>query len=168
MKAPPVAAGMLAGGLIALGLAFLGLQRLRPPRPAASGPVGTVTVFAQTVDGPVPLLPGRTAALPRPQAFAFQVTARGSGPRLVRIDLDGPDRVQTLHEARLVAPVDGWSLDYVARFGESAPDALALVVTVEAPHDRPRSKRYPFQLVTASERFWDPPPSRSRRGGAGD
>lgn len=148
--------GLLVGGVLALVLAGMGLGQIRPPRPEGSGEVGVLIVYAQSADGPIPLDPGPSTALPRPQDFAFQFNSKGVGPRLVRIGLDAPEGFVDLYETRVVAPVEAWSLDYVAHFGEVAPDQLELVVTVEAPHQTPRVERYPFRLATASSRFWDP------------
>lgn len=124
-------------------------------KPASSGTNGEITVYAQTVEGPKALTAERTALLRRPQAFAFQLSVVGSGPRLVRIDAELEDEVRTLHETRLQAPADRLSLDFVARFDERAPDRLALLVTVEAPHLAPVTRRYPVEMVTRDHRFWD-------------
>lgn len=143
-------------GVLAIAGVVDALDRVRAPRPPATGAVGEVTVYGQGPDGPRPLTAGRPSAWPRPQAFAFQLTAAGTGPRLVRVGLDRGAGTELVHEARLFAPADAHSLDFVARLGESAPDDVVLEVTVEAPHRPPVRRRYPIRLATESHRFWDP------------
>lgn len=168
---PRALAGLfVAVGLLALHGAAVLLEGARAPRPEGAGEIGEVTVYAQSPRGPVPLTAGRTARLARPQALAFQLSARGTGPRLVRLAVDTGEGAQHLHEEQILAPARQVSLRHVARFGEEAPDALTLEVTVEAPHARPRTRRYPIRLETESHRFWDPeadaPRGSSERGRA--
>lgn len=132
-----------------------------PRRPSGTGEVGIVTVYAQTAEGPRALRPGREVWLPRPQALAFELSAAGTGPRLVRVEVDDGAR-RPVHEVKLAAPLDRWSLDWVARFGEAAPDRVTLHVVVEAPHDRPRRERYPLRFVGVERPFGAPGVDSSR------
>ncbi|MEO1230674.1 MAG: hypothetical protein AAFZ18_17395 [Myxococcota bacterium] len=149
------AIGLILAGLAALGLTAWLIFGASGSRPASSGDVGEVVVFAQFPDGPRPLPVGRPSALRRPQSLAFRVSAEGQGPRRLRVDVESPTGLRTLHEETLRAPLDRHHLNFVARFGERDPDRWTLVVVIEAPHDRPRVRRYPIQLVTRAHRFWD-------------
>lgn len=145
---------LLGLSVSALALALDRVTRAPIPRPPSTGEVGEVTVYVQTVEGPYPLTAGRTSVLPRPQSVAFQVSAVGSGPRLVRVDLEDANTRRTLYEGRFMAPFSSYSLPFVARFGETAADHLVVTVAVEAPHLPPVIRRYPLELVTAAHRFW--------------
>lgn len=156
MRDALLATSLLAVGVLSLLVAVELVGPSSSPSRGSSGDLGEVTVFAQTVEGPVPLTSGRAAVLPRPQAFAFQLSVAGTGPRSVRVDLDDGDDTVTLHQEIVWAPASSYALDYVARLGDLAADELALLVTVEAPHLGSRARRYPIILATASHRFWDP------------
>ena len=152
---------LLAMGLLCVGVAgFAGaatiLRDAPAPRPRADGEVGELYVYGQTPQGPRLLSPGRAVALPRPQDFSFQLDVEGSGPRLIRMDVESEDGVSTLHEERTFAPAKRRPLEYVLHMSEEAPDYLALVITVEAPHLPPVSRRYPLRLSTREHPFWRP------------
>jgi hypothetical protein len=121
-------------------------------RPAASGEVGWVTVYAQLSGGPVPLQPERRRDLPRRQDLAFQLTAKGTGPRIVRIEIEDTKtaRRTVMDDERIETPAEGESLDYVLTLDDSAPDDLILDVTLEAPHTRGYTSHYPIHLIGAS------------------
>ena len=145
---------VLVGG-VAFVMAALSLTASNLNRPVASGGVGELVVYAQTVEGPVALKRGRTSVMPRPQAIAFQFSVAGTGPRLVRIDIESKGAIRTFHEVRFEAPVDHEALGTTLQLDESHPDHLVLLVSVEAPHSSPKRRRYPIELATASYRFWD-------------
>ena len=155
MRDVVVFVGLAIGGIGALVAAGWLLSGARAPRPAGEGEVGELSVYVQTPYGPRALVPEQSSVLPRPQALVFEWNARGLGPRLIRIEAEWARERRHLYEARVIAPTDGLYLDYVARLGERAPDALTLVVYAEAPHAAPKVRRFPIQLVTENHRFWD-------------
>lgn len=121
-------------------------------RPEATGEVGRFIVYGQLSEGPTPLQPGRIRALPRPQDFAFAWSARGTGPRHIRIEVEREGERTVLHEADLSAPTEAEPLDYVLSLGDDAPDDLVVIVAVEAPHAMGYLARYPVKLVGSSVR----------------
>lgn len=151
-----VAAGILFGiGFAAFGGAWLvrheQSRRMVEP-PDASGELGTVLVYAQQPNGPVRLQPGRPRTLSRPQALAFQLSSTGTGPRLVRIELEAAGRRGVLHEERLLAPADQEMVDHIIDLGDELPDGVELIVALEAPHTFGYESRYPIRLVGSAKR----------------
>lgn len=118
------------------------------PRPEATGEVGFLAAYAQTPAGPVQLRHGERRDLARPQDIAFQWTARGTGPRLVRIQLEAEGRSDTVFERRM-QPSVAENLEYVLKLGEDVPSEITIVATIEAPHDRAVVLEYPLRLVAA-------------------
>ncbi len=125
-------------------------------RPHATGDIGFLLVYGQMAEGPTALQPDRLRRLPRPQDFAFQFVAGGSGPRLIRLEIEEGVQRTVMFEERVYAPATMEALDYVMHLDEKAPDNFVLVVTVEAPHAVSAVSRYPVQLEGKDRRFWDP------------
>jgi hypothetical protein len=150
MRRPEIIAAILLGiGLGGFGAAYLLYQsraQMLVERPAATGDVGSVAVYAQFPSGPVRLQPGRRRIVPRPQDIAFQVTAAGTGPRIVRIEMIAGARRTVMHEEKLEAPMDRESLGYVLRLGDDAPDEVELAIVIEAPHTIGYEAKYPLVL----------------------
>jgi hypothetical protein len=122
------------------------------PRPEAEGDVGTLTVNAQLPDRLLELAPESVVRLPRPQDLAFQFTARGSGPRRVRVEEeDGDGRRTVLHEEAVLAPADRESLGFLVHLDQSTPDTLKLVTTVEAPHAHAVVAKYGLRLYKSGD-----------------
>jgi hypothetical protein len=121
-------------------------------RPSSSGEVGWVTVYAQLPGGPAPLQPERRRDLPRRQDLAFQLTAKGTGPRTVRIELEDPRDAKrvVMDEERIETPADAESLDYVLVLDDTTPADVIIHVTIEAPHAQGYTSHYPLHLVGAS------------------
>lgn len=151
----PLILGLLITGLAALAAAAW-LLNVRSGRPPATGDVGQLEAFAQLADGPTRLWPDRLRRLPRPQALAFRWTVDGTGPRLLRVEVQTGDERFTAYERMHHAPADNASLDYVLRFDEGAPDRVDVWVTVEAPHASAITSRFPLHLIGPSHRFWEP------------
>jgi superfamily I DNA and RNA helicase len=149
-----LAAVLLGVGVAGFALAFLVRQKQREmftDRPPATGDVGYVAVYAQLASGPQPLQVGRRRQLHRPQDLAFQFSAEGSGPRIIRIELHDEDgKIVVMHEEIVEAPKSAWSLDYVLTLDDEAPDALEIVVALDAPHTRGYASRYPIALTGSS------------------
>ena len=148
-----------AAGLV-VGLAgaawALGTATSEPPRPAATGDVGVLKVFAQRPSGPTRMPPGRHVRLQRPQDFAFYFDVEGTGPRFVRVEVEAAGTRSVMYEEQLVAPRHDY-LDYTLRLGEDVPDDVMLTVVVEAPHMMRAVSDFPIQLVGGETRFWDEP-----------
>lgn len=143
------AAATLAGIAVALliGAAAIGANFLgSPPRPAASGDIGVLAVYAQTPDGPVLLALDERRALRRPQDFAFQFSCEGTGPRLVRIETRAELETRVVHEEKLACPAELESLEFVLTLGEEAPNELSIRTSIEAPHDHVRVHEFPVRL----------------------
>ena len=138
--------------LLGVGVALVVLAALAVwgPRgvhtPEGSGDTGVVLAYGQTPAGPVRLLPDQPRALSRPQDFAFQFTCDGTGPRVVRLELEYGDHKELLHEELLRGPLEMEALEYVLHLDDRAPNEVTLVTTVEAPHTRTRVVRYPVRL----------------------
>lgn len=151
-EAGPDRRSLLAALLLGAGLAatvIIGRAYLTAPETHAqgSGDPGFVAVYAQLPAGPVRLEVGVPRRLPRPQDLAFQWSAEGTGPRLIRIELMAEaGSVLLTHEERVMAPMTLDSLGWVLHLGDEYPDQLELVVTISAPHTGPRILKYPFQL----------------------
>lgn len=144
--------GIGAGGFTASYLVHTHQADRMVPRPAASGDVGFLGVYAQSPGGPVRLQPQRRVRLRRPQDIAFELDAEGTGPRQVRIELRSPDgRHDVVYEAAASTPARSLALDYVLHLDDRFPDELTLLVTVEAPHAMPYTSRYELLLEGASE-----------------
>jgi len=153
-RSDAIKAGAATGiGLAALTIAIgiLLSRRQFAERPEASGDVGMLAVYGQIRDTPTRLYPKRGAVLPRPQHLAFQFTAAGTGPRIVRIELVAGDHRSTMHEERIDAPKDRWSLGWVLLLDDNYPDLLEVEVVVEAPHARSVRSRIPLQLTGESD-----------------
>jgi hypothetical protein len=144
----------LAFGFAGLIVLWLGFRDHSRPLPEASGDAGFLSVYAQTPGGPVRLVPGRTARLPRPQDFAFQWSVDGTGLRNVQIEIDEKDRRYMVREMRLDAPASNESLALILTLGEEMPDLFEIYVTVESPHMMPYTSRYPIRLTGKNQRFW--------------
>jgi hypothetical protein len=150
----------IAGTLTGLGLAgLIGLITLwsqgPAEKPAADGELGVVRVWGQGPRGPIYLRPNLPVVLPRPQALVFQLhVEKGTGPRVVRIELESNGETSTLFEEALTAPIVD-TLEVLPKLEESAPDRLRVIVTIEAPHLSSVSVDYPIQLSGAETRFWD-------------
>ncbi|MCK6550025.1 hypothetical protein L6R52_29595 [Myxococcota bacterium] len=150
---------VIAAALVGIGVACLaGAWAVRQQqtasfaeRPAASGEVGIVLVYAQTERGPSRLQPGRVRALARPQPLAFQLTADGTGPRIARIELEAAGRRTVMHEERIEAPATEVMIDYVLELDERLPDDLVLHVVVEAPHAMSYQSSFPLKLTGSSK-----------------
>lgn len=142
-----IAVALAAGGGAAVA-AFVaaGGPFVRARRPAATGEVGEVRVFAQTRAGPVQLAPGRLRVLPRPQELVFEVAIDGTGTRDVRIEAELEEERRVLYEERLPAPFERRYLDFRVRLDERVPDRLTLIVVVEPPHRLNLTTRYPIRL----------------------
>lgn len=118
------------------------------PRPSATGEVGWLSVYAQVEGQAVRLQPSHRRSLQRPQDLSFQFDAEGTGPRHVRIELVTEDgRRAVVHEERFEAPIDKEPLGYLLRLDDTFPDALTLIIAVEAPHSVPYQSKYPLRLV---------------------
>lgn len=158
---------VIAAALVGIGVACLaGAWAVRrqqtasfAERPAATGDVGIVIVYAQTDRGPSRLQPGRVRALMRPQPLAFQLTAEGSGPRIARIELEASGKRAVMHEERIDAPAREAMIDYVLELDEHLPDDVVLHVVVEAPHAMSTQSSFPLRLTGSSK---DPFPGLPR------
>ena len=148
------ATGLLVVGTCALIAA--GTVAIPRKRPVAMGEAGQLEVYAQLSDGPTRLWPDRIRRLPRPQQLAFRFSVNGTGPRLVRIDVETEHERFTAYEDIHYGPADKASLDYVLRFDETTPDAVNIWTSIESPHTMSISSRFPLQLVGGSRRFWEP------------
>lgn len=147
-------AGVALGiGGAALLVAGLIIADRAPPvdRPEATGDVGVLAAYGQLESGPIRLLPTRRTILPRPQHLAFQFTAEGTGPRIARVELLTRGRRIVMHEERLEAPKEAWSLGSIITLDDTYPDELELVVVVEAPHARTVSSQIKLRLVGGSK-----------------
>jgi hypothetical protein len=120
-------------------------------RPDSSGAVGTVQVFGQTPDGPVPLAPGGRVDLRRPQHLAFALRGAGPGPRDVLISLQHGAARQPVYDGRWEGGVEETYLDFVLRLDERTPDEVQLWTQVDAPHAAPIRARYRIRLKGASQ-----------------
>ena len=127
-------------------------------RPSATGDIGLLEAYGQLSDGPVRLWPDRVRRLPRPQDVAFRFSADGTGPRLVRIEVDTRDERITAYERMHSAPIHNESLDYVLQLSEEVPDRVDVWVTIEAPHASAVVSRFMLHLVGPARRFWEPSP----------
>ena len=145
---------LFVAGLLALLVAgFVIVERDR--RPAASGAVGVVEIYGQRKDGPIRVWPDRPVALPRPQHFAFRFSAEGTGPRLVRIEVETSSRRYVAYERFHYAPASNESLEYVLQLAEETEDEVELSTTIETPHARAVTSRFPVRLTGSRRRFWE-------------
>ncbi len=124
------------------------------PRDEGTGDVGVLEVYAQVSAGPVRIYPGRTIRLPRPQHFAFRFTSAGTGPRFVRVEVEGDGVRTVMHEEKLQAPFDDY-LGYVLELSETFPDQVMVTVVVESPHMMSAVSDFPLLLAGASRPFWE-------------
>lgn len=154
MRVPVVVGALSALGVFVLGLVVWRLAAT-PDLPAGTGDIGTVEVYGQTPKGPQKLPADRQVSLPRPQDFAFQFTAEGTGPRWIRIALESRGEVSVLYEEVHEAPAFKDSLGFTFRMSEEAPDEATMIVTLEAPHAMTREARYPVRLIGADSPFWE-------------
>lgn len=143
-------AALLGVGVAALVLVFVlrsGNAELGgSKRPEGTGDAGFIWVYAQLAKGPVRLIPGRSRKLHRPQDIAFVWTVRGTGPRILRIELDDGGRRWLAHEEQLQAPGEQEPLEFVLVLSDAAPDKLTLITTMEAPHTASVVAKYPIEL----------------------
>ncbi len=153
--------GLFITGLTALA-ATAWLLHVRPLRPSATGDVGQLETYAQLAEGPTRLWPDRLRHLPRPQALAFWWTVDGTGPRVLRVEVETGAERFTAYERVHDAPAEGDALDYILRLDERFPDRVDVWVTIEAPHASAVTSRFPLHLVGPSHRFWEPE-HKSRR-----
>lgn len=156
MRGPVIAGAVAALGCAGLAVTVLVLTR-DDRTEVGTGDIGTIEVYGQTKKGPAKLPQDRRVPLPRPQDFAFQFTAEGTGPRFVRIEIETDGEVSVMYEDRHYAPQFKDSLGYTMRLSETAPDELTIVVTLEAPHAASRVARYPVRLIGADSPFWEEP-----------
>lgn len=133
-----------------------------PKRPAGTGDVGVLEVYAQVPEGPRRLPPSRRVRLLRPQDFAFRFRADGTGPRWVRIELEQRGVRTVLLEEQMATPSDQY-LDYTLRLDERAADEVTLTVVVQAPHMLSAVSDFPILLVGAERPFWEVPTSTKAR-----
>ncbi len=141
------AAVLMGAGVGVFGFVlWLVIQRPPSPEVPATGAIGVLEVYGQLPQGPVRLQPDRRRTLPRPQYIAFVLNAEGTGPRLVRVDLEVNGVRQVVHEETIVAPASSYGLDYVLRLDDSAADELAVVVSVESPHAGHAESRFMVRL----------------------
>lgn len=151
----PVAVG---AALIALAVGWwLSPMRTTVERPAATGQVGVLEVYAQTRRGPQRMFPSRGGTFERPQDIAFQFVVEGTGPRWIRLELENPiaENKVVLYEDTHAAPADVEPLNYVLHLDENVPDRLDLIVTVESPHMLAAVSRFPILLVGGNTRYWE-------------
>lgn len=146
---------LFMAGLIALLAAGFVLAE-RDRRPDASGDVGVLEVYGQQRDGPIRVWPDRPISLPRPQHIAFRFSAEGTGPRMVRIEVETSSRRYIAYERFHYAPASNESLEYVLQLAEETEDDAALWTTIEAPHARAVTSRFPVRLTGSRKRFWEP------------
>ncbi|MEO1336988.1 MAG: hypothetical protein AAFV29_15195 [Myxococcota bacterium] len=149
-----IAYALLSIGLLAL-VATGWLLSRQVRQVDGSGDVGVVEVYAQLADGPTRLWPERSRSLPRPQDLAFRFSVKGTGPRVVRIEVNDGETPWTAYEQFHYAPANEESLDYVLELDETSPDRLEVFVTVEAPHTNRVTSRFPLHLVGGRQRFWE-------------
>jgi hypothetical protein len=149
MEKRALAAGVLLGlGLAAAGVVFTiesGRRATLAERPAASGDTGMVIPYGLLDRGPIQLVPDQVNDLPRPQTLSFSFWARGTGPRVLRFELEGLTE-PSHHEERVSAPADQVPLGFLMNLDGSIPDLVTLVITIEAPHTRSLTARYPLRL----------------------
>jgi hypothetical protein len=146
---------MIAAALMGVGFAatlmIVAIQRQdgarRRARPAASGEVGVVAVYGRVDQGLLRLPPSTVTRLPRPQDLSFQLTADGTGPRVIKIEMETDVSRTLMVEERAFAPAKGDTLEYLLHLDQTAPDAFRLIVTVEAPHAMAASLRYGVRLT---------------------
>ena len=153
--AGPGAPLRIAAVLAAVGCVFLGLaiaiawdrEVLREP-PPATGQTGVLLAFGQLPDGPLQLHHGLPMHFYRPQHIAFQLKVNGTGPRQVQVELDDGRRRYTMYVARVECPTDGeyLNLPYVLYLDDRFPNALDVIVTVEAPHAVAATSTFPLRL----------------------
>ncbi len=159
MREPPKSAAAVAGVLLALGVAALvavyAVVSGAEPTAVGTGDIGTLDVYGQTKQGPAKLPKDRRVTLPRPQDFAFQFTGEGTGPRIIRIEVEALGEVSVAYEEIHQAPKFKDSLGYTMHLSEDAPDEITIVVTLEAPHAMSRVSRHPVRLVGAESPFWE-------------
>jgi hypothetical protein len=146
-----IAVGMLlgagAGAALLAGAIHLDRRRGFVEPPEATGDVGVLRAWAQTDQGPVLLRPGIRRELWRPQDIAFTYTAKGTGPRLLRIELDDRRRLWTMHEVTVEAPQDETPLPWVLHLDDTVPPDVEVHVTIEPPHTRPVTSILPIRLL---------------------
>lgn len=155
MREPYLAAVLLGVGVAGFGAAYLVYAERAAhfaERPEAAGHVGSITVYAQRPEGPFKIQPGRVATLRRPQDLSFQWTVEGTGPRVLRIELEIAGKTTVMHEERIEAPANQLPLDYVLHVTDLMPDELDLVIVLEAPHSVGYESRYPLR-VTGTDKW---------------
>lgn len=145
MRGAIAVAALLGAGAAALAATYF-LRGPSTQRPDASGEVGFVVVHGQLASGPIRLVPDREVVLPRPQDIVFQYSVRGTGPRIVRVEMIAKKERWVLHEERVQGPIEGESLNYVLHLGDAAEDKFRLIVTIEAPHAQSLVAEFPLQL----------------------
>ena len=149
-----LAVALLLVGSAALATAAVVLTN-RADRPAGTGDIGVLEVYGQLPNGPSRLWPDRARTLARPQDVAFRLSVDGTGPRLVRIEVDTASERFIAYEQFHYAPTRNESLDFVLQLGETVPDQLDLLVTLEAPHTTAIVSRFPIVLSGPNRRFWE-------------